>query len=121
MKRLLILVLCAVPTLTFAQGQYEKGAVVEFRDNTILLQLGDETVTVENQFGLTVEAGDTVIVQIAKRPDGTTAYFIQEQYRLPSLLLLLLIFFVMGIIFGGVSGLPQCLDSPCPLVCCWYL
>ena len=105
MKRLLILLLCAVPTITAAQSNFDKATVLEHEGNAVTIELTTgETVEVSNDFGVQLEPGDTVIVQIAQRADGKTAYLIQEQYRLPSLLVLTLIFFAMGIILGGRIG-----------------
>ena len=105
MKRLLILFLWAVPMLTFAQSAFDKANVVELDGNNVTIELSSgEAVEVRNDFGVNLEAGDTVIVQIANQPNGETAYLIQEQYRLPSLLLLTVLFFAMGVILGGRIG-----------------
>lgn len=65
-------------------------------------KIGTETSITDAGFPL--EVGDKVYVRYIKTSDGAEYYSIQEPYRLPQLLLLLGIFVVVVLVFGGKQG-----------------
>lgn len=94
MKLLLTTALLVVPSLAYAQSTYEKAEVLNVTEDQIELQReGGQSVTTDNQQDREFSEGDTVIVNRITQPGGNTKYYIQEHYRLPSLLLLTGIFF----------------------------
>lgn len=51
-----------------------------------------------------VVVGDEVVVVKSYQVDGTTSYYLADNYRLPMLAILAGLFFLLAIIFGGVRG-----------------
>ena len=63
-----------------------------------------ENSVIGNRDDLRIIEGEKVVLQRFTRPDGTVDYFFQEKYRIPSLIFLLILFFILGALIGGRKG-----------------
>lgn len=71
-------------------------------------------ITIENGIindrnDMRLSEGETVIMQRMVRPNGSVEYLMREKYRLPALLGLTLLFFLLGVLLGGRVGLTSIL------------
>jgi uncharacterized membrane protein len=62
-----------------------------------------ERISVDDS-AFAMEVGDKVYVRYVETPDGSAYYSIQEPYRLPAMLILLAVFIVAVLLFGGKQG-----------------
>lgn len=76
----------------------EKGKIFPYQ-NGILNGRDDMKLTV----------GEKVIVTKNIKSDGSSLYLIQEKYRLPSVVWLTILFVVITIVFGGITGITSLL------------
>ena len=101
--------LLLLPTVALAQSTYEKAEVLSIDEQNAVVEIrsggsNGEKVPVQLQRTMEVSVGDMVIVNRLNQLNGETNYYLQEQYRLPSLYLLTGIFFLMGVLLGGRIG-----------------
>lgn len=66
-------------------------------------------ITIENSIlndrdDMRLHEGETIIMERIISPDGSTDYLMREKYRLPSLFVLTLFFFVLGVLLAGRVG-----------------
>jgi len=126
--KLLKIVIClfifSIPTHSVAQEpsiDYVKAKIVDVYDERIKLypvqQVEAEIISVQkektvhfsntvinNRDDLRLNVGEKVILQKLIRPDGSVDYFFQEKYRLPAILILCILFFIVGAIIGRKRG-----------------
>lgn len=130
---LLLLALC-VPVVVIAQqevpelGAYVRARVLEISSETQEESFGGvvrsvqeveleilggvdagRVITIENGIlnnrdDMRLLVGETVIMQQLIRPGGDVDYLLREKYRLHSILVLVLFFFVLGVLLGGRVG-----------------
>ena len=62
-----------------------------------------------NREDLRIVEGETIVLQRFTRSDGTVDYFFQEKYRIPSLIFLIALFFLLGAVIGGRKGVSSIL------------
>ena len=127
-KLLYALTLLFLPSFVFAQavepseGSYVRAEVITVSQNVsedsavqiVDLQILDgksagERVTIKhavlnNRDDMRLEVGETIVAQRLERPSGEVSFLIRETYRLPSIALLTLFFFLLGIVLGGRIG-----------------
>ncbi len=72
-------------------------------------ELTMENTVLEGRTDMELHTGDTVVLEEWETLDGGTEYFLREQYRLPSLLILTGVFLLLAFIFGGRLGLQSVL------------
>lgn len=109
MKLLLSCALLLLPLTAAAQSTYEKAEVLSVTERGAVVEVltgtdSGKELPVELQRTMELSVGDTVILNRLEQPSGNTNYYLQEQYRLPSLYLLTGIFFLMGVLLGGRVG-----------------
>lgn len=130
-RSLLIALFLLVPTLVSAQGavpvvdSYIKAKVVSvsvereegdlgrsIQEVKLVILNGEDAekeITIENTVlhqreDMQLQEGETVIMQRIIRPSGEVEFVLREKYRLPSLFLLTLLFFGLGVLLGGRTG-----------------
>jgi len=102
-----------VVSLSEPQSDTWNGAQRVTREAEVLLRDGpDSGKTIEMKYSvvngsdnLHLERGDTVLVEVLHKPDGSTEYFFREQYRLNALIFLLVLFIALSVILAGWTGI----------------
>lgn len=116
----LLLTLLASAQVVLAQNiepatqQYVRGEVIDIKDTVAIIHIleGDgagetleqDSASISGGQSQPLRVGEKVIVQRIAFTDGRVSYIAYERYRLPSLLLLTGVFFVLGIVLGGRVG-----------------
>lgn len=63
-----------------------------------------ENGIVNNRDDMRLQEGETVVMQRLLRPDGSVQFLMREKFRLPSLFMLTIFFFILGVVLGGRKG-----------------
>ena len=63
-----------------------------------------ENSILNNRDDMRLQEGETIVVQRLVKSSGEVDFLMREKYRLPSLLILTLFFFVLGVLLGGRIG-----------------
>lgn len=100
--------------LTVLSEKKEETAGIERSTQDVQLMIFDgedegKTIIVEhsilnNRDDMRLHTGETIVVQRLVRPSGEVTFLIGEKYRLPSIFLLILFFFILGVLLGGRIG-----------------
>lgn len=117
---LLLAVLCiplpAAAQIVPAESTYIKAVVrsIATEDGELLVELRNgpdvgKTTAVSLYDGLRstpieFTPGETVVLQVLTRANGTVRYLLYETYRIPSLVFLTVLFFGLGIVLAGWTG-----------------
>jgi uncharacterized membrane protein len=64
-----------------------------------------ENGILQNRADMRLHEGETVILEKLHKTNGEVSYLIREKYRLPSVVLLVLIFVALSFVFGRLTGL----------------
>lgn len=118
--KVILLALLAIPQLALAQTQvpgteeYVRAKVIDISDGIATLEVlegkgrGDiveqDSHTISGGDASPLRIGETVIVNRTAFSDGRVTYVAYERYRLPALLVLTGVFFLLGIVLGGRIG-----------------
>lgn len=69
-----------------------------------------ENNTLYNPLGLGININDKVLVFVEEFEDGTSSFYIQDYWRLPSLMWLVVVFLLLLLAFGKLKGLKAILS-----------
>jgi len=64
-----------------------------------------ENGILDNRPDMRLKEGETIVVEKLLKSDGSTEYLIKEKYRLPHIIVLIVIFVIVALILGGLTGI----------------
>ena len=127
MRKLFFILLCILPSFTCAQDftpasdsyvrakvlsvnlegseegiQYVQMQILNGEDKGKMIIY--ENTAISDREDMQLHQGETVIMQRLQRANGEVVFIMNEKYRLRSLWILTVLFFVLGILLGGKTG-----------------